>query len=110
MKMLALIPMDIPSPIGFMNVFEDGDYWEKVQGCEACPTENRKQCCGGCRMWTKDGCIVQLNGDGRQKPYQCTVDPSPDKTVSWCLLEFKCTKGSKTGTIRKVREPIPWLL
>ena len=98
-----------PIPIIYINVFETGDVWYKIQGCEACSIENRLHCCGGCPMSNENGCFIHLK-KGRQKPFQCVVDPTPNKTWSWCALEFECLRGSKKGTIRKIREPIPWLL
>jgi hypothetical protein len=108
--MNAIIPIEDCSPIAFENVFEEGDRWKKITGCEQCPTEKSRHCCGNCRMKLDNACIVHLQGNGRQKPLQCVIDPPPNVTWSWCCQQYECVKGSRKGTIRKICEPIPWLL
>ena len=38
-NMIALIPVHNPSPVGFLNVYEDGDEWVKIKSCLDCPIE-----------------------------------------------------------------------
>lgn len=99
--------VDDPTPIAYLNVYEEGDIWVKVQGCEACPEENRKKCCGNCPMWGNGGCFWHLgvNRRGSSKPWTCVVKPCPDTSWEWCSLEFRCVRGSRKGQIRRVREP-----
>jgi len=46
--MNAVIPVDDPSPVAFEDVYDDGDRWEKLVGCEGCPEIDR--CCGNCPL------------------------------------------------------------
>lgn len=105
-RKVALCPLDDPSPVAYFNVYEVGDIWVKIKGCEDCPLEDRRKCCGNCPMFSELGCYWHLeSGNRSSKPYNCIVDPTPDKGASYCQLEFKCVAGSKAGKIRKVREP-----
>ena len=45
---LVLCSIDDPSPILYMNIYEEGDVWVKSKGCEGC--ENNRKCCGDCPM------------------------------------------------------------
>lgn len=100
----AVCLINEPSPIAFLNVYEEGDVWIKIQGCESCPVENRKKCCGNCPMVCEKGCYWHLVEGGSSKPFFCVVRPTPDTCLSWCYLEFKCIKGSKEGKIRRVKD------
>ena len=106
-KTCAIVPLDNPSPIAFMNIYEKGDIWVKIKGCEDCPLESRKKCCGNCPMFTEKGCFFHLGSEIKRsnKPFHCAVRPSPNSCASYCYLEFKCIKGSKKGKIRKVSKP-----
>ena len=36
----VICSLDDPTPVAYANVYENGDIWVKIQGCEACPIEN----------------------------------------------------------------------
>lgn len=102
----VVCPMDDPTPIAYLNVYEEGDVWAKIKGCEECPAENRAKCCGTCPMFSLQGCYWHLENQARSsKPWNCVVRPSPDVCWSWCSSEFECTQGSRKGQVRKVCEP-----
>lgn len=89
--------------IGYMNVFEEGDIWIKIKGCESCSIARRVQCCGNCKLLLKDTGECRFHNMGNlQKTMYCVVTPMIDDMMSGCQLEFKCIKGSKLGKIRKV--------
>ena len=93
-----------PVPVGYLNVYEQGDVWLKIVGCEGCPPEAQKKCCGNCPLLLKQGgCIPHL--EGTHKPFDCMIVPPPDMTYSFCQLEFECVKGTNKGKVRKIREP-----
>lgn len=100
-RLLALVPLDNPSPVGYMNIYEQGDIWEKIKGCEEC--ENN--CCGNCPLSSDKGCYLHLINKGQDKPFHCVVHPSPLKHKADCILEYKCVKGTQIGRIRKQRDP-----
>ena len=105
MTKCAIIPIDDPSPIAFINVFEEGDYWEKIKGCKDCPEERRVKCCGSCYWFIKGGyCHWQTLEIHSSKPWYCVVAPTPDDMKSNCALEYKCIKGSQKGQIRRLRD------
>lgn len=93
--------MDDPSPVGFMNVYEEGDLWMKVQGCEGCPTP----CCGQCAMLFEKKCLLHLFDKGSKKPFNCVVKPSPVKHNSDCQLVFECVQGKSKGKFRWKCDP-----
>ena len=103
-KMCAVIPIDDPSPIAYINVYEEGDIWVKIKGCEECSLENRKKCCGNCVLFTSLGCLAHLEGKGHKKTFYCMIKPTPEICQKFCELEFKCIKGSKLGKIRRVKD------
>lgn len=105
--MKALVSADEPVVYAYQDVFEEGDEWVKIQGCEACPIENRKRCCNQCPLFLEDNglCMIHMGLCSIQKPYQCVVRPRPNICLSWCHLEFKCTKGKNEGAIIKIKEP-----
>jgi hypothetical protein len=98
--MLALLPVDRPEPVGYMNVFEEGDVWLKINNCFGC--ENSDKCCGRCEMLVGGDCRLHLEGWGKGKPYHCTVWPPPNIKLSFCQLAFKCVKGSNEGKIKRI--------
>ena len=100
-KKCVVIPIDEPSPIAYMNVYEEGDIWVKKKGCEGC--KNIEKCCGNCPLLTKDGCLLHLQS-GKMKPYKCIVYPTPDMAHSWCQIEFECVKGSNKGKLRRLKD------
>ena len=98
--------LDNPQPIGYMNVYEPGDVWMKIQGCEACSLENRRKCCTNCPVFIDIGCVLHLEDPrNSRKPFHCIVNPSPDICHSYCQLEFQSIQGSRKGQIRKLSEP-----
>lgn len=105
-KMMVVCPVDDPSPVMFLNVYESGDVWLKTQGCEACSEESKELCCRGCPMATPKGCLLHLTNVGNSdKPFRCIKNPYPNNVRSWCAIEFTCIHGSNKGAIRRVREP-----
>jgi len=98
-----------PTPVAYMNIYETGDVWIKIKGCESCPDESKAQCCKGCAMATPKGCLLHLtNTQNSDKPFRCVVNPMPNKVISRCVIEFLSIAGKHKGKIRKVREP-DWL-
>lgn len=94
-KMAAICELYDPTPIAFVNVYEDGDRWEKVVGCEACDESRRKLCCGNCPMLTPDGmCFWHLESGRSSKPFHCVVWPTPDQCKRGCNIIYECTEGS----------------
>ena len=95
---------DVRSPVvyAFLDVFEDGDEWVKTVGCDGC-TELSK-CCRTCPMLATNGCALHFQNKSH-KPYGCIITPTPKHNLGFCQQEFKCTKGSKKGQVRKVSEP-----
>lgn len=103
MKVVCLV--ENPDVVSYVDVYEEGDEWVKIQGCEVCSLENRKKCCGPCPMFTDKGCYLHLD-NMLNKPYRCVVKPTPRTCLTWCSLEFKCIKGKNVGKIKKVNSPI----
>jgi hypothetical protein len=98
--MLAVIPVDNPVVFAFRDVFEEGDEWEQIVGCEACT--RRGKCCGRCKLKMPSGdCRLHVE-DAGQKPHHCVITPNPTQVWSWCAIQFKCIKGSRKGEIKKV--------
>jgi hypothetical protein len=104
MEMTVEIALNDPTPIAFRNVYEEGDIWMKIKGCEGC--SHHLKCCGTCPMSSEKGCFYHLEkrNDGGMKPHHCIVNPLPSTCKKNCQLEFKCTKGSMEGKIRRVRD------
>lgn len=104
-KLSAVIPVDDPSPLAYMNVFEEGDIWVKIKGCEECPIEQRAKCCGTCPLFAGEGCYFHfINPKNSQKPFKCVVKPNPSRCKSTCCLEFVSVKGTQKGQIRRIRD------
>lgn len=106
-KMLFLCGVKTPSTIAYLNVYEKGDVWVKIAGCDECPIESREICCKGCEMISDSGCLLHttLYARGSKKPFSCITIPSPEKHVPYCKLTFKSLSGSKNGKIRRVSKP-----
>lgn len=98
----AVCLLDDPTPVAYLNIYEEGDVWVKINNCEGC---SRRGCCGDCPMLSSIGCYWHLENPGRShKPYVCVVYPYPDTRKPYCQLEFRCVQGSREGYIRRVRE------
>ena len=100
------ISLDDPTPIAFRNVYEEGDKWIKVHGCETCPDKQRARCCGNCRSLTKSAkCRLHKTGLNH-KPFFCIVwpTPEPDKMFSPCEIVYKCVRGEHIGKFRHVSD------
>jgi hypothetical protein len=105
-KTLILCLKDDPVSLIYINVYEEGDVWIKIKGCETCSWEKRKMCCGTCPMNTKKGCFFHLDKRSNlNKPYHCVVNPTPIDCQGYCEQEFKCIKGFHTGKTRKISLP-----
>ena len=94
---------DEPTPIAYLNIYEEGDIWIKIKGCETCTLEHRRLCCDSCPMFTSLGCHFHLEVT-QSKPFRCVINPTPDICQKWCNLEFKCIEGSKKGYMRRVKD------
>ena len=101
--MRVVCEIDKPEVLEYLDVFETGDRWVKIKGCEACSFENRKKCCGECPMLTEKGCFFHLEGTN-SKPFRCVVYPTPNTNLTWCSLEFQCVEGNNKGKIKRVKD------
>ena len=105
----AIITVENPTPVAFLNVFEPGDEWVKVNNCmDDCPEENRAKCCGNCYWLEKGGVCHWHTGHLKNhstKPFWCIVHPLPDDMKTRCPLKYKCTKGTLKGYFRYVKDP-----
>jgi len=103
-KVLAVIPTDDPSPVAFMNLYEPGDMWVKVHGCEGCNEEQRRRCCGQCVLYVNNkGCERHLErGTMQSKPFHCTVLPVPNQQWGNCHLVYECIAGKWKGYQRQI--------
>ena len=100
---LVLCKVEDPIPIAYFNIYEKGDIWIKIKGCEDCPEESRKKCCKDCSKYTNTGCLHHLDGsNGQEKPFVCVIAPTPKARIPYCQIEFKCIKGKKKGNIIKI--------
>ena len=114
MKTQVIIDIETASVIAVLNVWEDGDRWDKIKGCESCPIEDRVKCCGGnCHFLETDAtCRLQNDAIARKtisgKSLFCITHPLPlpDMRFSPCALEFKCIKGSEKilGKVRRLKD------
>jgi hypothetical protein len=103
----VICEIDNPTPIGFINVFESGDVWKKIRGCESCPDERRRKCCGRCALRIGADCRFNIEEIGHsKKPFYCVWWPPPNEIKTNCYLEFKCIAGSKIGKTLRVRDGI----
>jgi len=105
-KYAVVIGVKDPTPIAYLNVFEEGDIWVKIVGCDECPEEWHLKCCGNCPMSSEKGCFYHLEerNDGSNKPFHCIINPLPNIAMSHCCLEFKCVAGTNKDKIRRVRD------
>lgn len=106
MQLEAVFHPDDPSPVAWQNLYDEGDRWEKIQGCEACS----KHCCGTCGLIVEDGkCRLHLDGPdggrGQAKPWACCVKPTPDGQMSYCTLVWRCVRGPNAGSYRRKADP-----
>ena len=101
-----LCKVDDPTPIAYYNMYEEGDIWVKIRGCEDCSLEDKQKCCGDCPFIMANGdCGWHLEKSKSAKPWYCVTWPTPNRANSRCVLEFKCTEGTHKGKIRKVCKP-----
>jgi len=105
-ELLVLCSMQDASPVAYMNIYEPGDIWIKIRGCEDCPWEARQRCCGNCAFLMERGCAWHYEkGDNtKAKPFVCVVRPAPNNASSFCQLEYECIKGKNKGKVRRVRD------
>lgn len=102
----VICSMDDPSVLAYTSLYEDGDVWIKIRGCEDCPVESQKKCCGQCPLLSDMGCYLHLMrpNSSTQKPFGCIAHPNPVYARSYCMLEFECVKGGNFGKIRRARD------
>ena len=106
-KKSVVIALDEPTPIAFLNLYEEGDEWVKIKGCDECTLENRIKCCNNCPMFLKEKggiCSWNLERPPTGKPFYCIVNPVPNICKKTCILEYECTKGTNKGKIRRVQD------
>jgi hypothetical protein len=108
-QLLVAVDLEGSIPVAFINLYEVGDVWMKVQGCEKCQMEAPARCCGRCPFATMDGCAFHFKGFtvGRvsSKPLSCVVTPTIErKRTEKCSLIYKCTQGSMKGKYRRVSD------
>lgn len=108
--MKVVIDIKGQTPVGFIDVYEEGDEWVKIKGCEECPKEQRIKCCGNCPCITPNGgCYWQESPEHQKAPRKslyCMITPAIDKFNSNCCLEYRSVKGSKIGKIRRVKDKL----
>jgi hypothetical protein len=98
----VILDVKDPTPIAYLDVYEDGDRWERIRGCDECPEEWRAKCCKGCMAYVPAvGCMMHGT---KTKPFVCVVVPAPSTCRRNCVLEFICTTGSKEGWARRVAD------
>jgi len=111
-KFAMVIPDDDPSPIAYINLFDQGDVWIKIKGCDECPIDLRLRCCNKCPCIVPDGkCYWHSSnphGDsGDMKPFRCIKNPSPKNGVFlFCSLEFECVAGPNKGKVRRLKDKL----
>jgi len=104
---LVVCRINEPSPILYCNVFEEGDVWVKIKGCEECPTESRKKCCKNCSKYRDNGCEHHLDGsNGQEKPFVCVFGPTLKARIPYCQILFECLNDKNKGKIKKVARDI----
>lgn len=107
-KRAVIIGLDAPVPLAYINIYEPGDMWVKIKGCDSCPKESRIKCCNNCELFSEFvGCAwhISRNQATTRKPWNCIVKPYPDASMMFCALEFECVEGSRKGQIRRVQDP-----
>jgi len=101
--MKVIIDIKTQSAEGYIDAYEEGDEWIKIQGCEVCPLETKKKCCHDCSSSLVNGdCGVHEKG----KPFNCIIAPSIKMCITHCSLEYKCIKGINKGKIRRVKDKL----
>jgi hypothetical protein len=106
-KRAVVMNLEAPTSVAYLNIYESGDIWVKVQGCEICPPESMVKCCNNCGVFLEgEGCKYHFvrNLATSNKPFSCTVKPYPDAAMPFCSLEFRCVEGTRKGQIRRVRD------
>lgn len=115
MRTKVICYVDDPTPVAFIDLYEPGDKWVKVQGCDKCALETRLHCCGNHQITS---CPMQdkLTGNCRwnlppnnDKPWSCVIKPIPSRCVNFsnnqsCCLEYECVQGMYKGKIRRLRD------
>jgi len=104
MKTKVVCYIDEPSPIAYYDLYDEGDEWIKIKGCQECPPESRRLCCGQCPFLMDYECAWNRDRS-KNKPFTCIVKPYPSSAMSFCALEYLCVKGPKEGKIRRVQDP-----
>jgi len=103
-KKAVIIPIGESSPVGYMNMVDEGDVWVKTVGCETCPDDVRYKCCpDACPLKAPDGGCAYHGAYGL-KPLRCIYVPTPDSCKKGCVLEYKCVQGEKVGWVRRVQD------
>lgn len=103
METFAIVSVDDPTPVSYLNLYERGDRWEKIKGCKGC--KEAEKCCGNCPMLVKGKCFYHLEKRKYSaKPFKCVVAPVPTIAMSWCQLEYECVEGTMKGKVRRVRD------
>ena len=113
--MKCIVSIEEATPVAFVDVYEEGDKWVKLQGCDKCSLTIRRECCGSCSYLTDDGlCLYQIEQgkellDGEpsksHKPFWCVIFRKPTRQKKGCALIYKCVRGSNKGKIRSVCDP-----
>ncbi len=104
-KKAVVCLLDDPTPIAYYNLYNPGDIWVKIKGCEECDIEDSKKCCGNCpHVMASGDCAWHLEEGRSSKPWSCIAWPRPNQTNSRCSLEFECIEGKHKSKIRKVRK------
>jgi hypothetical protein len=104
-KMFAVVSLEDTTPIGFLNVYEKGDLWIKIQGCEKCSLKRKKLCCNGCAMLTPDfDCSWQVEEGRSSKPFMCVIWPTPNQCKVDCVIVYKCIRGKHKGSFRHLTD------
>ncbi len=101
---LVVVDMKEATPVAYINVYEQGDVWIKIQGCEACKMPAPQRCCGKCPFATEKGCWWHYEGTTvPPKPLNCVALPKIiQKRSEKCTLIYKCVAGSMKGKIRRI--------
>jgi len=103
-KLLMVLEYDRPIVVGAMNLYDPGDVWVKISGCESCG--GMSVCCGKCPFLMEDRrCLWHVEGRRSRKPFNCCVDPHPRHACSYCNLAYECIQGPKKGKRRYVCDP-----
>jgi hypothetical protein len=99
----AIIPVGEASPVGYRNVYEDGDEWVKVHGCDGCERP-AGSCCGNCPHLVEHRCALHIRDGMSLKPLYCIVKPVPTQCLKGCRLVFRCVAGSLIGKERHLTD------